>query len=112
MSNFVLYSFYKNAAYVTVLAAYTNQTGYSGTTLFESWLGAFWNVMWTFLPIILQAILDNDVEYVFEFKTYSDDKDIALVINSSSRHNFPFNFFRYKTMQKMPFLYAFGSLGV
>lgn len=35
--------------------------GYSGTTLFESWIGAGWNVGWTFLPILVTGIMDTDI---------------------------------------------------
>eukprot|EP00002_Diphylleia_rotans_P036444 TRINITY_DN8025_c0_g1_i2.p1 TRINITY_DN8025_c0_g1~~TRINITY_DN8025_c0_g1_i2.p1 ORF type:complete len:1433 (+),score=229.72 TRINITY_DN8025_c0_g1_i2:541-4299(+) len=63
MCIFVLYSFYKNAALVTVLCIFTTQTGYSGTTLFESWLGALWNVVWTFLPAIVHAIVEKDISF-------------------------------------------------
>jgi hypothetical protein len=34
----------------------------SGTTLYESWLGAGWNVGWTFLPIIAVGTRATDVK--------------------------------------------------
>eukprot|EP00002_Diphylleia_rotans_P008224 TRINITY_DN1796_c0_g1_i14.p1 TRINITY_DN1796_c0_g1~~TRINITY_DN1796_c0_g1_i14.p1 ORF type:complete len:2047 (+),score=311.96 TRINITY_DN1796_c0_g1_i14:175-6315(+) len=60
MCKFIMYSFYKNITFVTVLVFFTMDNGYSGTTLFDSWLGAGWNVIWTFLPIIVFAITDKD----------------------------------------------------
>ena len=57
----ILYSFYKNIAMVMTLFYFAFQNGYSGTTLYESWLGAGWNVGWTFLPIIAVGMYDYDV---------------------------------------------------
>lgn len=36
-------------------------SGFSGTTLYESWLGAGWNVGWTLAPILLLGVLDQDL---------------------------------------------------
>eukprot|EP00002_Diphylleia_rotans_P022157 TRINITY_DN433_c0_g1_i11.p1 TRINITY_DN433_c0_g1~~TRINITY_DN433_c0_g1_i11.p1 ORF type:complete len:882 (-),score=147.24 TRINITY_DN433_c0_g1_i11:1386-3962(-) len=60
MCKFVLYSFYKNVAFVSVLVFFTIENAFSGTTLFDSWLGAGWNVVWTFLPVIVLAITEKD----------------------------------------------------
>eukprot|EP00002_Diphylleia_rotans_P022164 TRINITY_DN433_c0_g1_i4.p1 TRINITY_DN433_c0_g1~~TRINITY_DN433_c0_g1_i4.p1 ORF type:complete len:2064 (-),score=356.33 TRINITY_DN433_c0_g1_i4:244-6435(-) len=60
MCKFVLYSFYKNVAFVSVLVFFTIENAFSGTTLFDSWLGAGWNVVWTFLPVIVLAITDKN----------------------------------------------------
>eukprot|EP00002_Diphylleia_rotans_P017039 TRINITY_DN3306_c0_g1_i13.p1 TRINITY_DN3306_c0_g1~~TRINITY_DN3306_c0_g1_i13.p1 ORF type:complete len:1721 (-),score=210.94 TRINITY_DN3306_c0_g1_i13:658-5088(-) len=61
MCKLILYSFYKNMAFVFTLFYFTFQNSFSGTTLYESWLGAGWNVGWTLLPVIFLSILDQDV---------------------------------------------------
>eukprot|EP00741_Cyanophora_paradoxa_P005048 tig00000851_g4890.t1 len=61
VSKVILYSFYKNISFVLTLFYFGFYNGKSGTTLFESWLGAFWNVGFTLAPIILVGILDQDV---------------------------------------------------
>ncbi len=43
----ILYSFYKNIASCLVLFIYCFFNDFSGTTMFESWLGAGWNVIFT-----------------------------------------------------------------
>eukprot|EP00741_Cyanophora_paradoxa_P005050 tig00000851_g4892.t1 len=43
VSKVILYSFYKNISFVLTLFYFGFYNGKSGTTLFESWLGAFWN---------------------------------------------------------------------
>jgi phospholipid-transporting ATPase len=57
----ILYSFYKNITMVATLFFFGFFNGYSGTTLYESWLGAGWNVGWTFMPIIAVGMYDSDV---------------------------------------------------
>eukprot|EP00002_Diphylleia_rotans_P033011 TRINITY_DN698_c0_g1_i11.p1 TRINITY_DN698_c0_g1~~TRINITY_DN698_c0_g1_i11.p1 ORF type:complete len:1852 (+),score=333.99 TRINITY_DN698_c0_g1_i11:998-6553(+) len=56
----ILYSFYKNMAFVLTLFYYTFSNAFSGTTLYESWLGAGWNVGWTLLPVMFVSVLDQD----------------------------------------------------
>lgn len=58
----ILYSFYKNIAMVLTLFFFGFYNGASGTTLYESWLGAGWNVGWTFLPILFVGINDRDLK--------------------------------------------------
>jgi magnesium-transporting ATPase (P-type)/class 3 adenylate cyclase len=58
----VYYSFYKNSALVLTLFYFQWWAGNSGTTMFESWLGAGWNVGWTFLPIVVLGITDYDMD--------------------------------------------------
>ncbi len=57
----ILYSFYKNIAYVFTLFYYGFVNGFSGTTLYESYLGAAWNVAFTLVPVLLYGILEQDV---------------------------------------------------
>ncbi|KAA0160439.1 hypothetical protein FNF31_04308 [Cafeteria roenbergensis] len=57
----ILYSFFKNVTLVFTLLLFSNLSGYSGTTLYESYLGAGWNVAWTFFPILAIGIFDSDL---------------------------------------------------
>lgn len=57
----IVYSFYKGITYNLTLFYFGFFNGASGTTLFESWLGAAFNVIWTFLPIIFLGSFDQDV---------------------------------------------------
>jgi class 3 adenylate cyclase/phosphoserine phosphatase len=64
VSNLILYSFYKNITVVLSLFYFCFSNGFSGTTLYESWLGAGWNVGWTLVPIMLYGFLDQDLRAV------------------------------------------------
>ena len=56
----ILYSFYKNIALVICLFLFNFYNGFSGTTLFESFVMAGWNFFLA-LPIIVIGIADFDV---------------------------------------------------
>ncbi len=58
----ILYSFYKNITLVLVLFFYNFFNGFSGTTLFESFVMAGWNFFLA-LPIIVIGITDHDVSW-------------------------------------------------
>jgi len=61
ISKVILYCFYKNIALVLTLFYFSFFNTNSGTTLYDSWLGAAWNVLFTFFPIIFIGILDQDL---------------------------------------------------
>lgn len=61
VSLLILYSFYKNIANVLTLFYYGWANGFSGTTLYESWLGAGWNVGWTLFPVLFFGTFEQDL---------------------------------------------------
>ena len=61
MTKVVLYSFYKNAVLVGLLATFQSRVLYSGTPLFNQWLTAMVNFV-AGIPILLIGFFDRDVE--------------------------------------------------
>jgi len=59
------YCVYKNIVLCLVLWGYTFYTGFSGTALFESFLGSLWSILFTSLPVIAVANFDEDVPAKF-----------------------------------------------
>ncbi|KAL4118062.1 hypothetical protein PRIC2_010389 [Phytophthora ramorum] len=57
----ILFSFYKNMALIMTLFLYSFYNGYSGQTLYESYLMVGWNVLYTLLPIFVLGITDEDI---------------------------------------------------
>ncbi|ETK93343.1 hypothetical protein L915_03474 [Phytophthora nicotianae] len=57
----ILFSFYKNMALIMTLFLYSFYNGYSGQTLYESYLMVGWNVLYTVLPIFVLGITDEDI---------------------------------------------------
>jgi magnesium-transporting ATPase (P-type) len=66
LSVVVLFSFYKNAVMAGVLIAYTSQSLFSGTPLFDEWIIAMLNFVANF-PILFLGMFDRclDRDYVF-----------------------------------------------
>jgi len=61
LSKVVLFSFYKNAVFAGLLIMYTPYAHYSGTTLFDQWVGGMFNFVCT-APILILGIFDRDLE--------------------------------------------------
>ncbi|RLN58316.1 hypothetical protein BBJ29_002487 [Phytophthora kernoviae] len=57
----ILFSFYKNMALIMTLFLFSFYNGYSGQTLYESYLMVGWNVLYTVLPIFVLGIADEDI---------------------------------------------------
>lgn len=70
LSTVVLFSFYKNALMAGVLIAYTSQSLFSGTPLFDEWLIAMLNFVANF-PIVILGMFDRclDRDYVLNNPT-------------------------------------------
>ncbi|KAJ3022211.1 hypothetical protein HKX48_006733 [Thoreauomyces humboldtii] len=62
MSKLVLYSFYKNITLYLIQLWFTTDNGYSGQTLFETWTGAAYNIMFAVFQPIAIGIFD---QYIF-----------------------------------------------
>ncbi|CAK4150020.1 unnamed protein product [Aphanomyces euteiches] len=71
----ILFSFYKNMALIMTLFMYSFLNVYSGQTMYESYLIVGWNVFYTFFPILVLGIVDEDIsaetvlKYPFIFRT-------------------------------------------
>lgn len=57
----ILYSFYKNILLMFTLFYFGFENTFTGTTLYESYLGTLWNVIFTLLPIVAYGILEQDL---------------------------------------------------
>ena len=67
---------------------------FSGTTLYESYLGTFWNVIFTLLPIIFFGVFDQDVPEIISERFphvyvdgqrqrgFNSDKMVIWVVNA------------------------------
>ncbi|KAJ3163744.1 hypothetical protein HDU88_006236 [Geranomyces variabilis] len=62
MSKLVLYSFYKNITLYLIQLWFTSENGFSGQTLFETWTGAAYNILFAVFQPIAIGIFD---QYIF-----------------------------------------------
>uniref|UniRef100_A0A8C8VG02 Phospholipid-transporting ATPase n=1 Tax=Pelusios castaneus TaxID=367368 RepID=A0A8C8VG02_9SAUR len=61
LAKMVIYFFYKNVSYVSLLFWYQFFCGFSGATMIDYWQMIFFNLFFTSMPPILFGILDKDV---------------------------------------------------
>ncbi|ETW08645.1 hypothetical protein, variant [Aphanomyces invadans] len=80
----ILFSFYKNMALVMTLFMYSFVNGYSGQTMYESYLIVGWNVLYTLFPILVLGIIDEDIssdtvlKYPFIFRNNQMGQELNL----------------------------------
>lgn len=58
------YFFYKNTVFTLVQFWFNLYAAYSGQRLYDDWLQAFYNLLFTSLPVIALGLLDQDVTKV------------------------------------------------
>lgn len=61
ISMVILYSFYKNILLMFTLFYFGFENTFTGTTLYESYLGTSWNVLFTLVPIIAYGVTEQDL---------------------------------------------------
>ncbi|KAK1791533.1 hypothetical protein P4O66_013537, partial [Electrophorus voltai] len=61
LANMILYFFYKNVMYVNLLFWFQFFCGFSGSTMSNSWVLIFFNLLFTSAPPLLYGVLDKDV---------------------------------------------------
>ncbi|XP_056617392.1 LOW QUALITY PROTEIN: probable phospholipid-transporting ATPase VD [Triplophysa dalaica] len=61
LANMILYFFYKNVMYVNLLFWYQFFCGFSGSTMTNSWVLIFFNLLFTSVPPLVYGVLDKDV---------------------------------------------------
>ncbi len=66
----VLYFFFKNMLFTLpqfILAFYS---AYSGQSMFDDWYMSLYNLVFTSVPLVVRAVLEQDVNYVMEKKIH------------------------------------------
>ena len=71
ISEMILYFFYKNMLFTVPQLILAFYCGYSGQTLFDDLYITLYNLAFTSIPLIIRAVLEQDVNYVYKKK---DDK--------------------------------------
>jgi magnesium-transporting ATPase (P-type)/class 3 adenylate cyclase len=80
----VKYIFYKSILFALLLMFYSFLNGSSGTTPFESYIGAAWDILWTFAPVVVVSIVDKDlpsqacIDFPFVYKDGINERGLAL----------------------------------
>lgn len=66
ISEMILYFFYKNMLFTLpqFISAFFN--GFSGQTIFDDIYITLYNLLFTAIPLLIRAVLEQDVNYVYE----------------------------------------------
>jgi magnesium-transporting ATPase (P-type) len=66
ISEMILYFFYKNMLFTfpQLIAAFFN--GFSGQTLFDDIYITLYNLIFTAIPLLIRAVLEQDVNYIYQ----------------------------------------------
>ena len=64
ISEMILYFFYKNMLFTVPQLVLAFYCAYSGQTLFDDYFIAFYNLLFTSVPLVIRAFLEQDVNYV------------------------------------------------
>ena len=110
----IMFSFYKNLAVSLLQIYYSFFCGFSGQTLFDSWLLAFQNFLFTSLPPMFVGMFEKDVdESMAENKpllyaelregVYFDKKAIAMWFGGAVWHSLLLFGFTYKLQENDDF---------
>lgn len=65
----ILYFFYKNMLFTVPQLVLAFYCAYSGQTLFDDYFIAFYNLLFTSVPLVIRAFLEQDVNYVIRKST-------------------------------------------
>ncbi len=65
ISEMILYFFYKNMLFTLpqFIAAFFN--GFSGQTIFDDIYITLYNLLFTAMPLLIRAVLEQDVNYIY-----------------------------------------------
>ncbi|CAK5150296.1 unnamed protein product [Aphanomyces euteiches] len=58
----LLFTLYKNVVLVATLALFSISSGFSGQTLFDSYLIVGWNIVYTAAPVFVVGVVDHDIQ--------------------------------------------------
>lgn len=64
ISEMILYFFYKNMLFTIPQFIFAFYCGYSGQTIFDDVYISLYNLFFTSLPLVIRAILEQDVYYI------------------------------------------------
>ncbi|GAB7345624.1 hypothetical protein MBLNU457_3920t1 [Dothideomycetes sp. NU457] len=62
VSKYIVGTFWKEAMFYLVQALYQRYTGYTGTSLYESWSLSMFNTLFTSLPVIFLGVFEKDLQ--------------------------------------------------
>ena len=69
----VLYFFYKNLVFTIPQFLYAHYCGYSGQTVYDEWYLAFYNLIFTALPLFMRGLFERDFDVPRRWESIGDN---------------------------------------
>ena len=90
ISELILYFFYKNMVFTLPQFFFACNSAFGAQTVFDDFYITFYNMVFTALPLVVRACLDQDVYYKKQVvKKEGGQKSIELVENQSLKKSYP-----------------------
>ncbi|EGR31812.1 phospholipid-translocating p-type flippase family protein, putative [Ichthyophthirius multifiliis] len=105
ISDMIIYFFYKNMIFTIPQFYNAFYSGFSSQTVFDDWNISLYNLIFTALPLIVRAILDQDVNYQY----YNVDKFYNLNETDIMQVNNLIKKRKHYIKNQMPNLYYLGQ---
>ena len=84
ISEMILYFFYKNMLFTVPQLILAFYCAYSGQTLFDDLYITFYNLLFTSLPLVIRAVLEQDVNYVYKRpETKPNDSTLTSIVQKA-----------------------------
>ena len=75
ISEMILYFFYKNMVFTVCQFYFSFVCGWSGETVYDDYYITFYNLIFTALPVIVRAVIEQDIYYRFPVKIQKEDME-------------------------------------
>ena len=82
ISEMILYFFYKNMLFTLPQFIAAFYCGYSAQTIFDDWFVSFYNLAFTSIPLIIRAVFEQDVNYIYKVETQPQQEENLASIKS------------------------------
>lgn len=110
ISQMILYFFYKNMLFTLPQFMLGFYSAYSGQSMFDDWYMSLYNLLFTSVPLVVRAVLEQDINYVIEKKVQEQSNSTTKldpVIERQSKYlppGFEINKYFYRLFPKIYFI--------
>eukprot|EP00919_Chromeraceae_sp_WS-2016_P054919 GHVR01130586.1.p1 GENE.GHVR01130586.1~~GHVR01130586.1.p1 ORF type:complete len:129 (+),score=0.62 GHVR01130586.1:589-975(+) len=110
ISEMILYFFYKNMLFTLPQFFIAFYVGYSGQTIFDDYYLTLYNLAFTSIPLLIRAVLEQDVSYVYkkDIKSQDNEPEITgksmIAQKSHLPEGFSINKYFYRLFPKIYFV--------
>lgn len=91
IAEMILYFFYKNMLFTIPQFIFAFYCGYSGQTVFDDVYITMYNLVFTSLPLVIRAVLEQDVYYITDSKevhpeSTTEEQTLTQIVKVPKRH--------------------------